>query len=171
MAWESVFGGESNQNDFIYQPVINSWKQGTYPKKNTYFPEGIEVSLPSGFWTSLQGDSGFTERTNAEGNIRPNPSIIYDTIGGVWISAFSTNIKNEAGFSNSLFAKLGYSYEDLFPAMVQNGREYRNVVLDSTIDAYEGVSTVPIVRKGQAGIPGIIAINVSSAAAIPSALG
>ena len=142
--WDSVFGGESNQNDFIYQPVINSWKQGTYPKKNTYIPQGIEVSLPSGFWTSLQGDSGFTERTNAEGNIRPNPSIIYDTIGGVWISAFSTNIKNEAGFSNSLFAKLGYTYEDLFPAMVQNGREYRNVVLDSTIDAYEGVSAVPI---------------------------
>ena len=136
--WCSVFGGmfqqDASQKEYLYQPVINSMEAGEFGSGD----------IPNGFWTSLQGDSGFTERTNAEGNIRPNPSIIYDTVSGVWITKFGTNITSEASFKNSLFYKLGYTYQDLFPTMIQNGREYRNIVLDSTLGDYTGRDMEPV---------------------------
>ena len=79
---------------------------------------------PSFFWGCMSGDDGFIEKTSEAGTCRPNPKVIYDSVGGVQV--FDWGDYTRENWTDSFWDIIGFNSTDMMPTPFQYCGQQRN---------------------------------------------
>ena len=104
--------------------VINEWDEynGTYTGTDTIIAS--KFFTPSNFWGCFSGEQGFIEKVNEAGTIRPDPSVIYDSLSGIQI--YDWGQYNRTNWDKSFWNMIGFNLEDLMATPFQYCSQQRN---------------------------------------------
>ena len=91
---------------------------------STLTDEGAKYLTTSRFWGSMSGDSGFIEKTSEAGTCRPDPLVIYDSVGGIQV--FNWGDYTRENWSNSFWDTIGFTSTDMMPNPFQYCGQQRN---------------------------------------------
>ncbi len=72
----------------------------------------------------MSGDSGFIEKTSEAGTCRPNPLVIYDSVGGIQV--FNWGDYTRENWTNSFWDTIGFTSTDMMPTPFQYCGQHRN---------------------------------------------